>query len=597
MLVSCVIAQVEIKISNKKTVIDGKEYFLHTVSRGETLYSISRAYNVKIDDIRSANPDMGESLTINKVLRIPIPPPEEVDRSKYIVHVVKSGETLYSLLRKYEVSEEEFYEHNSGLEKGFVLSIDQLLFFPRKSDDKEIKTSVEEIETVKGRDTVRFIYHKLKEGETIYALSRKYDVPRLQILSANPGIDENNLSVGQEIKVPRVEGFTAKDKQNIIDSLAMVNFYLKPPKRVDTVKFVEDEVIIPCDSLLSEITRPVVNIVVLLPFEAESNMEQLLTQKRTNRELQIMPISQTMVNFLYGCLIALDEFSDSGVEINFNIYDAGSTNTVINKLIEDGTIDNADLIIGPAYRSQIVYLAENRKSKNTIIILPFTSDNSYVENYENVFMVRTSSFYQRKAIVDFAVTYSDKNYLIVYENTEENIHTANQYLNEIKDKSADADVNKLLFDETELVGLSNLLDDDKENVIIFTFSGEYKAFRIFTQLYPLQEYNISILGNKSFLDYETIDPKYFLDNNYAYHSSIKIDYSDRKVKDFITGYREEFLSEPDDYSFIGYDIVNIFTHGYMYYGNQISNCINFENNNKALTGNIIFSREKDFANK
>ena len=50
---------------------DGKFFVLHEVDAKETLFSIAKRYNAKLDDIRMANPDMGDGIKIGQNLRIP----------------------------------------------------------------------------------------------------------------------------------------------------------------------------------------------------------------------------------------------------------------------------------------------------------------------------------------------------------------------------------------------------------------------------------------------------------------------------------------------------------------------------------------------
>ena len=48
--------------SAEQTVINGKKYYLHTVAKGQTLYALSKLYNVTIDAIVAENPELSEGL-------------------------------------------------------------------------------------------------------------------------------------------------------------------------------------------------------------------------------------------------------------------------------------------------------------------------------------------------------------------------------------------------------------------------------------------------------------------------------------------------------------------------------------------------------
>ncbi|NNE54372.1 MAG: LysM peptidoglycan-binding domain-containing protein, partial [Flavobacteriales bacterium] len=85
--------------------IDGKKFYVHTVEKGHTLYSISHLYQVEIEDITANNAGSESGLSIGQVLRIPVE--GEVDpnawenpirlEGEFLIHRVKRGETLFAI--------------------------------------------------------------------------------------------------------------------------------------------------------------------------------------------------------------------------------------------------------------------------------------------------------------------------------------------------------------------------------------------------------------------------------------------------------------------------------------------------------------------
>lgn len=72
-------AQVVIKRSKNITKISGKEYYMHNVKEGETLWRISKVYNVSIEEIETLNPDVKNGLKAGHVLGIPVRPEIEFE--------------------------------------------------------------------------------------------------------------------------------------------------------------------------------------------------------------------------------------------------------------------------------------------------------------------------------------------------------------------------------------------------------------------------------------------------------------------------------------------------------------------------------------
>ncbi|MEZ5148824.1 MAG: LysM peptidoglycan-binding domain-containing protein [Bacteroidales bacterium] len=62
----------QVEKSQIKETIDGKEYYLHFVKQGETLYNIARAYNITVDDIFKSNEASRDGIRPGNVLKIPV---------------------------------------------------------------------------------------------------------------------------------------------------------------------------------------------------------------------------------------------------------------------------------------------------------------------------------------------------------------------------------------------------------------------------------------------------------------------------------------------------------------------------------------------
>jgi LysM repeat protein len=106
--------------------IDGKAYIIHEVDPGETLYSISKRYKSSMNAIAEATPAVKKGLHDGMILQIPYKP--QVSKTlKQQIHVVTQGETLYSISRIYDISVVEIMEWNdllsSELEIGQELKI------------------------------------------------------------------------------------------------------------------------------------------------------------------------------------------------------------------------------------------------------------------------------------------------------------------------------------------------------------------------------------------------------------------------------------------------------------------------------------------
>ncbi|HET6993269.1 MAG TPA: LysM peptidoglycan-binding domain-containing protein, partial [Bacteroidia bacterium] len=129
----------DVKKSTKTQIVDGKKYYLHTVEKGQTLYAIARAYNLTINDILLENPDALNGIHPGQVLKVPFEKPATVaqqnipaDTSSFI-HKVEAGQTLYSIAKQYNVTEDAILKLNPTAKNG--LKVGQDLKIPGKKNN------------------------------------------------------------------------------------------------------------------------------------------------------------------------------------------------------------------------------------------------------------------------------------------------------------------------------------------------------------------------------------------------------------------------------------------------------------------------------
>lgn len=170
--------------------IDGQAYIIHQVDPGETLYSISKRYNCSMNAIAQASPEVKRGLTDGMIIRVPYDPNNKPKPANQSVHVVKQGETLYSISRIYNVSVIDIMEWNDLLSAD--LEIDQRLTIKGQA----AKAPVDYV-----LDGMRI--HVVQAGEGLYAIGRLYNVSVDDLVEWND-LTSSALNLGQEIIVGKV---------------------------------------------------------------------------------------------------------------------------------------------------------------------------------------------------------------------------------------------------------------------------------------------------------------------------------------------------------------------------------------------------------
>ena len=184
-----------IPIENKvKYETNGKEYvqsqkinwISHDVSKGESLWVLAKKYRTKIDIIRQVNQLESDMLSINQALLIPVGQASSNILIPFEAHVVSEGDTLWSLARKFDISEKKIMDINS-LGKGSVLKIGQVLNIGNKNIYRNIDSKK------------RTILYSVKQGDNLSKISKLFNVSIKTIRQ-----DNNNLDIirpGQILKI------------------------------------------------------------------------------------------------------------------------------------------------------------------------------------------------------------------------------------------------------------------------------------------------------------------------------------------------------------------------------------------------------------
>lgn len=123
-------------------------------------------------------------------------------------YVVQQGETFYGIARSYNMSVKELENLNpeidpSKLKPGMVLAVITTKNIPSPKSDK-------------------FTWHTVEEGETMYAISRKYGISLADIKALN-GLDGNNIFPGQKLKIKEESSSAVEVATDLNNAVEMPN--------------------------------------------------------------------------------------------------------------------------------------------------------------------------------------------------------------------------------------------------------------------------------------------------------------------------------------------------------------------------------------
>ena len=162
--------------NDNSSSVDNNKYYI--VKKGDSLYSIARRNNMTVDELKSLNNLTSNILSIGQKLII-----SSGSNVPNNVYVVKKGDTLWSIANNFNVSVNDL--KNANNKSNNSLSIGEQLIIPGKSTGENVST----------------IIYTVKSGDNLYSIARRYNVTVNEIKSLN-NLSSNLLSIGQKLSIP-----------------------------------------------------------------------------------------------------------------------------------------------------------------------------------------------------------------------------------------------------------------------------------------------------------------------------------------------------------------------------------------------------------
>ncbi|QQX75643.1 MULTISPECIES: LysM peptidoglycan-binding domain-containing protein [Aequorivita] len=173
-----------------------QQYKSHAVQKGETVYSIAKKYNISEETIYNLNPDSRNELKVNSVLIIPSSSviSSGTNNNNYRDHKVKKKETLYGIAQLYNVSVDDIKKLNKELYSRGLRKGERLLIPAASNNTGNTNTNI-------GNTLPGTQQYTVKAKETKFGIARKFGISIAELEDLNPDLGES-LKVGTTLVVP-----------------------------------------------------------------------------------------------------------------------------------------------------------------------------------------------------------------------------------------------------------------------------------------------------------------------------------------------------------------------------------------------------------
>ena len=137
-----------------------------------------------------------------------------------IKHKISSGDNLYVLAKKYGVKVKDITDANPNAPK--ILKLNSILLIPNKNrNTTKIKSKTAEVASTSGNLGV----HEIEPKETLWGISKKYNVSVEDLKSANPFLETEGLQIGRQIIIPANVAAVSFNEKPKVAAKEKVNSY------------------------------------------------------------------------------------------------------------------------------------------------------------------------------------------------------------------------------------------------------------------------------------------------------------------------------------------------------------------------------------
>jgi LysM repeat protein len=521
----------------------------------------------------------------------------KVDGDKYYVHIVKSGQTLYAISKKYAIDVAEIKKANPELDiEG--LKIGQSVLIPKDEvDRREFKKSDVSI----SGDT---IFHKVVKKETLYSLSKKYGLGIDQILKINPIVEKEGLETGMTVKIPYKSGksieteelekpredslrlhvvqpketlFSLSKEYGVsIDSIQIINDGLQEGLKVGTTiripksnpKFAEFE---KQDSIIQDSLKEV-NWVQTKPFEIAVFLPLKLWQADTLdslgsdvKELMIDNTSKIALNFYRGLKMAVDTLNERGVSANIHVYDTGGEVDTLKSKVENDTLQY-NLVIGPMFRSNFEWLVKHYDTLNIPMVSPVPISSKFLLSKDNVVKVHPGSGAQMVRLAQYiGNTHSDSN-LVLWNSSRFSdrnlVKIARKHINQCVGQLGHDSVMEMSAYTPSKSRIFTTFKDSTHYTLFVPSKEQAYISQLITSLNDLylsdKGVTFTIFGLNEWAGYDNLEITSYQNLDIHIPTPRYVEYDSPAVISVLKDYRELYGVDPDEFALLGYDVSHYF---------------------------------------
>lgn len=554
-------------------------------------YGISTEELFKLNPkVKDGKISIGEVLIVNKTSAAPAATEKTNTAAKAELGriILQPKQTVYGITKQYQISETELRKLNPDLDShlkigdSVVLPLEKINRFggnqPVAEKTQEVKTPTPAVAVKATVNSISEDSYTVEEKDNYYKLTRKFNLSQKQLFALNPGLEAKGLQPGETIRVKgsasaanapavvesTVTAVSQTASSNTYTTTSVSDDYVTYTVQAgDTVFGILNKFGVSLDELLSlnptlsqglktgmilkikkldagyvKKSGDALNVVLMLPFGFDTDDARARTLS---------------LDFLAGAKLAIERNAAKGQKLDVKVIDAGNETSFKNSLTQINA-GNTDLIIGPFFKSSVLQVLDYVKSYKIPVVAPFANTADLLK-YDNLILIETNEMvYAERIVKEVKDAYSDQKIFIVADEDRSKANYLKAGLEKELKNATVVIVNSPLdiqLEKNMMTGLSApviaVLANDKDSSgdafanRMIALSKEVQNIKSFSMFYsPIFEKKVDELSAA----------------NLVYLMDRKINTDGDFEKEILAAYKQKYCKTPSKYAVIGFDIVN-----------------------------------------
>lgn len=528
-----------------------------------------------------------------------------INGKKYYVHTVKSGDTLYSIAKAYKVEESAIRDNNPGVTDG--LRIDQTVKIPVPES-----ALVENAQLNKKRKK-EYITHKVKAGQTLYAIARDYNISVATLREDNPSVNPESLTIGESLWIRRSEIGSSTEKQ----AQAEMVEYADNLNKVTKEDGYENHVVQPGETIyslsrrfgisqeefaqLNDVSQGLkAGAIIRIPKSKEAEQEAVADNATVGNTANLDIVFQKLgssqplnialmlpmninskpnasyVEFYQGFLLGLESIKQQGGgDTKLTVYNTAHDQLKVQQIVNSTMFEGTNLIVGPVYEDELNPVLQYAHKHSVPVVSPLAN----ITAVQSPVLYQLSPAPEKKYEKIANLLDGGRDIYLIYASSNDK-EFEQEIIRELHGRPYSA-FNYSFTDQKStftprnaearaIESMDDILKGEKPCLFIVLANAETDVDRILGTIssskVALTDRSESsaqyvVMGTSRWGRFGNIDHTSYFNNNVVMISTYHAKRDSKTVRDFDSRYIEAYGALPSLYAYRGYDTAMIFCAG------------------------------------